>query len=102
MLMMSPPAFLHFGVHVSQNWYRLSCVALWLQWSTRQQTGRRFDAGGDGVDGGGDGGDGVYGVVSITIVGEVMVWVVRLSHLDLLTHSGPSGPTIASLNRFFR
>ncbi len=60
-----------------------------------------MDAGGDGFDGGGDGVDGgVYGLVSITIVGEVMVWVVRLSHLDFPTHSGPSGPTTASLNLF--
>lgn len=58
--------------------------------------GRRFDAGG----GGDAGGDGVYGVVSITIVGEVMVWCVSVSHFILLAHSGPSGPTTASLNLF--
>ena len=55
-LMMSPPAFLHLGVHVSQNRYRLSLVALFLQWITLQETG--VDAGGDGFDGGGDGVDG--------------------------------------------
>ncbi len=47
---------MHLGVHVSQNRYRLSLVALFLQWITLQETG--VDAGGDGFDGGGDGVDG--------------------------------------------